>query len=161
MKKVLIALDYYPTSQKVAETGYEIAQAMNAQVILLHVTSDASYYSSLNYSPIMGFGGVNSIDTVQTDNGEVLTKVTQGYLDKLKRHLGDREMLTMVKSGVFGETILNTAAEVKADIIIMGTHSRRGREKILVGSVAENVLHHSSIPVLIIPIKSNKEEKII
>jgi len=159
MKKVLIALDYYPTSQKVAETGYEIARAMNAQVILLHVTSDASYYSSLNYSPIMGFGGFNSVDTVQTDNVEVLAKVAQGYLDKSKRHLGDKKVQTMVKSGALGETILNTASELKADMIVMGTHSRRGLEKILVGSVAENVLRHSSIPVLIIPTKSNRESK--
>lgn len=159
MKKVLIALDYYPTAQKVAETGYEIARAMNAQVILLHVTSDASYYSSLNYSPIMGFGGFNSVDTVQTDNVEGLTKVAQDYLGKSKRHLGDKKIQTIVRSGGFGETILNTASEVKADMIVMGTHSRRGLEKILVGSVAENVLHHSSIPVLIIPTKSNKETK--
>lgn len=159
MKKVLIALDYYPTAQKVAETGYEIAKAMNAQVILLHVTSDASYYSSLNYSPIMGFGGFNSVDTVQTDNVEELAKVAQGYLNKSKRHLGDKKIQTVVKSGVLGETILNTASEVKADMIVIGTHSRRGLEKILVGSVAENVLRHSSIPVLIIPTKSNRESK--
>lgn len=159
MKKVLIALDYYPTAQIVAETGYQIAKAMNAQVILLHVTSDASYYSSLNYSPIMGFGGFNSVDTVQTDNGEELVKVAQGYLNKSKRHLGDKKVQTVVKSGALGETILNTASEVEADIIVMGTHSRRGLEKILVGSVAENVLRHSSIPVLIIPTKPNRESK--
>ena len=68
MKKVLIALDYDPTAQKVAEMGYNLAKSMHAQAILLHVTSDVSYYSSLNYSPIMGFGGFNSVDTVQTDN---------------------------------------------------------------------------------------------
>lgn len=159
MKKILIALDYDPSAQKVAETGYELAKAMNAQAILLHVTSDASYYSSLNYSPIMGFGGFNSVDSVQTDNVEGLKKVAQDYLDKSKRHLGDEKIQTIVKNGVFGETILNTASEVKADIIVMGTHSRRGLEKILMGSVAENVLHHSSIPLLIIPTKATKDNK--
>lgn len=159
MKKILIALDYDPTAQKVAETGYTLAKAMHAQAILLHVTSDASYYSSLNYSPIMGFGGFNSVDTVQTDNVEELMRVAQDYLAKTKRHLGDEKIQAIVKSGLFGETILNTASELKADIIVMGTHGRRGLEKILVGSVAENVLHHSSIPLLIIPTKSNKETK--
>lgn len=159
MKKVLIALDYNPTAQKVAETGYNLAKAMHAQVILLHVTSDASYYSSLNYSPIMGFGGFNSVDTVQTDNVEGLRKVAQDYLDKSKKHLGDEKIETIVKSGILGETILNTASEASADIIVMGTHSRRGLEKILLGSVAENVLHHSSIPLLIIPTKAINEKK--
>jgi nucleotide-binding universal stress UspA family protein len=159
MKKVLIALDYDATAQKVAETRYNLAKAMHAQAILLHVTSDASFYSSLNYSPIMGFGGFNSVDTVQTDNVEGLIKVAKDYLDKTKRHLGDEKIQTIVKSGLFGETILITASELKADIIVMGTHSRRGLEKILVGSVAENVLHHSSIPLLIIPTKAIKETK--
>jgi nucleotide-binding universal stress UspA family protein len=46
LKKVLIALDYDPTAQKVAETGYSLAKTMGAEVILLHVISDPVYYSS-------------------------------------------------------------------------------------------------------------------
>jgi nucleotide-binding universal stress UspA family protein len=46
LKKVLIALDYDPTAQKVAETGYSLAKAMGAEVILLHAISDPVYYSS-------------------------------------------------------------------------------------------------------------------
>ena len=154
MKRILIALDYDPSAQKVAETGHKLAKAMKARTILLHVISDATYYSSLNYSPIMGFGGFSTIDTVQTDTAEDLKKVAQNYLDKSKQHLGDEKIQTVVKNGVFGETILNTATELNVDIIVMGTHSRRGLEKILVGSVAENVLHHSSIPLFIIPTKA-------
>ncbi len=154
MKNVLIALDYNPSAQKVAEIGHKLAKAMKARTILLHVISDATYYSSLNYSPIMGFGGFSSVDTVQTDAAEDLKKVAQNYLDKSKQHLGDEKIQTVVKNGVFGETILNTAAELNVDIIVMGTHSRRGLEKIIMGSVAENVLHHSLIPVFIIPTRS-------
>ena len=153
MKKILIALDYNPSAQKIAETGHNLAKAMKARTILLHVISDPAYYSSLNYSPIMGFGGFSSVDTVQTDTAEELKKVAQDYLDKSKQHLRDEKIQTVVKNGAIGETILKTATDLKVDIIVMGTHSRRGLEKILVGSVAENVLHHSSIPLLIIPTK--------
>lgn len=153
MKKVLIALDYNPTAQKVAEMGYYIAKAMNAQSVLLHVIPGATYYSYLNYSPIMGFEGFSNLDKIQTD-AEELKKVAKEYLDKSKKHLGDETIQIAVKNGDSGETILDTAKEVKADIIVMGTHSRRGLEKILMGSVAEYVLHHTSIPVLIIPTKS-------
>ena len=38
MKKILIALDYNPTAQKVAEVGFSMAKSMNAKVLLLHVT---------------------------------------------------------------------------------------------------------------------------
>ena len=154
MKKILIALDYNPTAQKVAETGHKLARAMNAPTVLLHVISDATYYSSLSYSPIMGFGGFSSVDTVQTDTAEELRKVAQNFLDKTKQHLGDEKIETIVSNGDFGETILKTAIKLNVDIIVMGTHSRRGLEKILLGSVAENVLHHSSIPLFIIPTRA-------
>ena len=61
MKKILIALDYSPSAQQVAEAGSELAKSMNAQVILLHVIYDPTYYSSINYSPIMGFEGLSLI----------------------------------------------------------------------------------------------------
>ena len=157
MKNILIALDYDPTAQTVAETGHKLAKAMKARTILLHVISDATYYSSLNYSPIMGFGGFSSIDTIQTETAEELKKVAQNYLDKSKQHLGDEKIQTVVRSGDFGETILKTATDLNVDIIVMGTHSRRGLKKILMGSVAENVLHHSLIPLFIIPTRDLEE----
>ena len=157
MKKVLIALDYDPTAQKVAETGHKLARALRAQTILLHVTSDPTYYSYLDYSPIMGFGGFGSVNAIQTDTAEGLKKVAQNYLDKAKQHLGDEMIETLVRNGDFGETILNTATKLNVDIIVMGTHSRRGLNKILMGSVAENVLHHSLIPLFIIPTRAFEE----
>ncbi len=62
----------------------------------------------------------------------------------------------MVKEGDFADSILVTAKEMHADIIVMGSHSRRWLEGILMGSVTEKVLHHTSIPVCIIPTKQNK-----
>ncbi len=151
MKKILIALDYNPSAQKVAEEGHKLAKSMNAQAILLHVISDATYYSSLNYSPIMGFGSFGN--AIETNSDEELKRVAQNYLDKSKEHLNDNTIQTIVRSGVFSEAILNAAKELNVDIIVMGTHSRRGLDKILLGSVAENVLHHSPIPLFIIPTK--------
>ena len=55
IKKVLVALDYDPTAQKVAEEGFFLADSMDAEFILLHVISDPVYYASTEYSPVMGF----------------------------------------------------------------------------------------------------------
>lgn len=151
MTKILIALDYNPSAQKVAETGYALAKSMNATVILLHVISDIAYYSSPDYSPIMGFGGFSSIDIGQADSIEEIKKIAETYLDKSKQHLGDETIQTVVRNGDYGETILQIAKELNVDVIVMGTHSRRGFEKILAGSVAEKVLRHSPIPLFIIP----------
>ena len=157
MKKVLIALDYSPSAQKIAETGFDLAKALNAQTILLHVTSIATYYSSLNYSPIMGFGNFSQSDVVEKDTTTELMKVAERFLHKAKQHLGDKTIQTFLLNGDPGEGILKTAADLKVDLIVMGTHSRHGLEKIFLGSVAEKVLHHSLIPLFIIPIKSLQE----
>jgi nucleotide-binding universal stress UspA family protein len=154
MKKILIALDYDPTAQMVAEIGHKLAKTMNACTILLHVISDTSYYSSNDYSPIMGFEGFSSVDTIQTDPERELMKVAENYLDKSKQHLGDEKIETVVSKGEFGETISKTAVKLNVDLIVMGTHSRHGLEKIFMGSVAENVLHHSLIPLFIIPTRA-------
>jgi len=155
MKKVLIALDYDPTAKKVAETGFAMAKAMKAEVVLLHVIADPVFYSSAEYSPVMGFNGFMETAELQLNTIESLKKASQQYLDKSKQHLGDKTILTIVKEGDFADTILKTAKDLHADIIVMGSHSRKWLENIVMGSVTEKVLHHTPIPLFIIPTKKN------
>ncbi len=152
-KKVLIALDYDPTAQKVAEVGFSMAKAMNAEVTLLHVISDPVYYSSTEYSPIMGFNGYMDMNPVKLDSTDALKKASQYFLDKTKHHLDDETIETLVEEGDFAESILKAAKELHVDIIVLGSHSRRWLDEILMGSVSEKVLHHSLIPLFIVPTK--------
>jgi nucleotide-binding universal stress UspA family protein len=158
MKKVLIALDYDHTAQKVAEKGFSLAKTMDAEVVLLHVFTDEAYYSTLEYSPIIGFSGFSGEDFSRLISTEGMTKASNYFLEKIKDHLGDNSVLVMVEEGDFAEVILKTARHIHADIIVMGSHSRRWLEKILMGSVTEKVLHRTSIPLFIIPTKGNKEK---
>jgi len=151
--KVLIALDYNPTAQKVAEEGFSIAKAMNAEVTLLHVISDPFYYSSTEYSPIMGFNGFMETGPLQLDSIDGLKEAALLFLDRSRHHLGDKTILTLIREGDFAESILKTAKEIHADIIILGSHSRKWLENIVIGSVTEKVLRHTPIPLLIIPTK--------
>jgi nucleotide-binding universal stress UspA family protein len=154
-EKVIIALDYDPTAQKVAEAGFSLAKSMNAKVTLLHVISDPVYYSSREYSPIMGFTGYMELGPLSI-NADGLKEASRQYLEKSKQHLGDKTVQTLVKEGDFAESILETAKEVHADIIVMGSHSRRWLDEILMGSVTEKVLRNTSVPVVIIPVKQKK-----
>lgn len=158
MKKILIALDYEPLAQKIAETGYELAKKLEAKIVLVHVVSDVVYYSSLNYPSVMGYDGFNNLDMLQLTNTDGLKKAAQDYLDISKQHLGDDSIETIVAEGDFGESILEVGKQINADIIVMGTHGRHGLDKLLMGSVAEEVLHKSPIPLFIIPTK-NFEDK--
>jgi nucleotide-binding universal stress UspA family protein len=157
MKKVLIALDNNADAQKVAATGYELSQALHARAILMHVTTGIAYYSSLNYSPITGFDAFSNLDVEQTNAGDELKRRAQDYLDNAKLSLADETIETVLKEGGYAENILQTAKEMKADIIVIGTHSRKGLNKVLLGSVAEKVLHNTTIPLFIIPVKFTEE----
>jgi nucleotide-binding universal stress UspA family protein len=93
----------------------------------------------------------------QLDSIDALKKASVQYLEKIRIHLGDRSILTLVKEGEFAETIIETAKEINADIIALGSHSRRWLEEILMGSVTERVLHNSTIPLLIVPTKKHNK----
>lgn len=152
-RKVLIALDYDQTAQKVAEEGFLLSQNLRAEVFLLHVVSDPVYYTSTEYSPILGFTDYTGIGTFQLDTSEGLRKAAQHFLEKTKRHLDDTTIQSIVKDGDIAESILEAAKETHADIIILGSHSRKWLENILIGSVAAEVLRQSSLPLFIIPTK--------
>jgi len=151
--KVLIALDYDPTAQKVAETGYSFAKAMGAEIILLHVISEPVHYSSPDYSPIMGFTGFMDMGPLTLDSVEGLKDASRKYLLKISQHLDDETIKVLVKEGDIGETILELARTLHADSIVMGSHGRKWLEKIIMGSVTEKVLSQTSIPLIVIPTK--------
>ena len=148
-KRILIALDYDPLAETVAAKGYALAQALQAKVLLLHVVVEPAYYSSVEYSPIMGFTGFSDADTYLVT--EDLVKEANRFLDESKKHLGDETIETSVVEGDFADAIIDAAKSFSADLIIMGTHHRKGLDKLLMGSLAEKILNTTSIPLLAIP----------
>ena len=156
MNKVLIALDYNPTSQKVAEMGFDLAKTMKAEVTLLHVIFDPTFYSSSDYSPIMGFSGFLNNDPLHLNAIEELKMATLDFLDKTRIHLGDLTIQTLVAEGDFAETILKVSKTMHADLIVLGSHSRKWLENIVMGSVTEEVLLKTILPLYIVPTKKHR-----
>ena len=154
MKKVLIVLDYDPTAQKVAEQGLELAVTMGAEIMLLHVIADPEHYNATKHITIMGFAGCNDVVPCKLDSVAERKIYAQKFLDKSKEHLGNKSIQTMVAEGDTAESILNAAKDIHADIIVMGSHSRKWLQNIVIGSVSEKVLHHTLVPVFIIPTKA-------
>ena len=156
IKKILIALDYNPTAQKVAEVGFTLAKSMGAEVTLLHVMSDPKYYSSMEYSPIMGFNGYINMSKLSLESIVGLKKASQEFLVKTKQHLGDNTIQILIEEGDCAESILKAAKHLHVDVIVMGSHSHRWLENMLMGSVTEKVLRHTTISLLIVPTKRHK-----
>jgi nucleotide-binding universal stress UspA family protein len=148
MKKVLITLDYNPSSEKVVNMGYELAQLMKAEVCLFHVLADISYYG-MQYEPFMGYEGYSFPVDMKVDDGMV--KVAKDYLEKAAAHLKDPNVKIHLAEGDTAKTILEYAEEWGADLIVMGTHSHSALEKLFMGTVASGVLERTKIPVYMVP----------
>lgn len=151
MKKVLIAIDYNPSSQKVAETGHELAKLMGAEVCLIHVMSEMSHYG-MRYPTFMGYEGYDP-GAVDLEMINEMHKVTEDYLKSAASHLNDPNVITHLAEGDAANVLLEYSEQWNADVLVMGTHSHSALEKLLMGTVASKVLEKTNIPVYMVPVK--------
>ncbi|MDR9456261.1 MAG: universal stress protein [Salegentibacter sp.] len=151
MKKVLIALDYHPVSEEVVNAGYELAKKMGAEVCLVHVLSDVAYYG-IQYQPFMGYEGYSET-AIDLNVASEMRQVAEDYLDKAAEHLNDEKVGKHLAEGDTARTLLDYADEWQADLIVMGTHSHSFLEKLIMGTVAAQVLEKTKIPVYMVPVK--------
>ena len=157
MKKVLIALDYDPSAQKVAETGFSFSRTMKAEITLLHVMADPQDYTLTEHVTVMGFS--DHLDTSEVTSEKTFDpkKLSMQFLDKSKLYLGDNRIQTLLEEGDCAEAILKAANKISANVIVMGSHSRKWFKNTTMGSVTEKVLQNTTIPVLIIPTKKQSK----
>lgn len=148
MKRILIAIDYSPAAEKVAETGYALAKSLMAEVAIVHVITEAAFYA-MDYSPIMGYKGAYTAGAIEVLNE--ITKEAENFLAATVRHLDDNSITTMILQGEKHEAILQCSIEWKADLIILGSHSHHGLERLFSTDTASYILKHSKIPLLAIP----------
>lgn len=153
MKKILIAIDYALSAQKVAVQGYALGKALNAHIVLLHVIEDVGYYSSTVYDPIMGFAGFTNDAFLDNAALQNIEKEATEFLAKTKLHLKDDTIESAVVHGDIADSILETAKKEHCDLIVIGTHGRNRIEELFLGSTAHHLIKKATIPIFVIPIK--------
>ena len=140
MKKILIAVDDGPTAEKVATNGFQLGKQLNAEIALLTVVDTTILFTDGDTTP-----------------GELADMIKNDYkksqLALIKKVFKNHKVGTFVEKGKPFEVILNVAEEWGADLIVLGTHGRTGLPHLLMGSVAEKVIRHSTKPTFIIPTK--------
>jgi nucleotide-binding universal stress UspA family protein len=151
MKKILIAIDYNPVSEKVTEKGYELAKKLNAEVCLIHVLDDVGFYGA-QYPTFMGYDGYTGVGP-DFDVALEMRNIAEDFLDKAKKHLNDPQIKTHLAEGDTGKTIMAYGEEWGADMLVMGTHSHSVLEKLFLGTVAQKILEKTKIPVYLVPVK--------
>ncbi len=153
MKKICIALDYNPSAEKVAQTGYAYAKALGSETILAHVTSDLAYYN-LDYSPIMGY--IYPINTKGINIAAEISHVAENFLSAAAEHLGGKDIKTEVLNGIpdnTAKTLLKFCETNLIDLLVIGTHGHSALENVLMGNTAVRVVRHTKIPLLVVPVK--------
>ena len=138
--KILMAIDDGPAAEHVAVNGFNIAKQLNAEIALVSVVDTALFMTTDGFSP-------KEMEEIMRNDFKKSLKI---LIDKVFK---EYKVRTFIEEGKPYEMILKVAGEWKADIIVMGTYGRTGLPHILMGSVAEKVIRHSTKPVFIIPAK--------
>jgi len=138
IKTILCALDFSEVSPKVAAYAKALAQVCGAKIIALYVAPSLTQYVEFHVQ-------ASYIDDFVTGIVHGASETMDTFL---KDYFTDVPAEGRVVTGYAAEEIVSAAEEMKADIIVLGTHGRRGLDKFLFGSVAEKVIKTSSVPVL-------------
>lgn len=142
MKNILVPLDLKTDTAKVLDHAVDIAQVRNAKLWLLHVAAPnpdfVGYEAGPQYIRDMRAG------TLREEHGQLEQMVsrltTQGI-----------QCQPLLVMGATVETILGEAQRLHADLIVMGTHGRRGLAKAFMGNTCDEVLRANRFPVLVVP----------
>ena len=136
--RILVPVDFSDCSLEALEYTIQAAKEFAASVTILHVIEPASY--GLDFTLVHAGHAQKTADALEARLGEFTTLLTR--LGIPARHV--------LRGGAPGNTILDGARDGNADLIVMGTHGRRGFSHLVSGSVAEAVLRQAPCPVLTI-----------
>ncbi len=139
IKKILCPLDFSKIAQKSLDYAVFMAFAHNAELQLLHVVDQLHGFDSFQ---ILALTPNEIADRMET---EAIKKLSN-MIGQIKETL---ETKKAVRHGKASVKIIEMAREMKADLIVMGSHGRTGLSHVVIGSVAEAVVRHASCPVLV------------
>jgi nucleotide-binding universal stress UspA family protein len=138
--KILIAADDGDPSARTVEYGFKLAKDLGAEVILVCVIDPAL----ASGNPDAGIFPDDALITLKTK--------TNDFLTRMKNRFGEGVDTTiLLPVGEVQATVIETAVSQGAGMIVTGTHNRTGLNKLFNGGIAESVIHHSSVPVFVVP----------
>jgi nucleotide-binding universal stress UspA family protein len=142
VRRILVPVDFSAGSDAAVQWAQALGDAFGAELVLLHVM-DSSVSSMVG-----GPGGV-----LAPPPPAALFEEMRRDAQKALEAVGARVpgAVQVLREGSPRQEILNAADELKADLIVMGTHGRTGLAHLLFGSVAEHVVRHARVPVFTVP----------
>lgn len=143
-KRILVPVDGSETSNQALASAIALARESQGAIRLLHVVEELAYLTG--YDQFGGYSG--ALLKAMRENGDRILEDAAARV---------REAGVACESVLFdtfgqhlGETVAKAASQWNADLVVVGTHGRRGVSKLLLGSGAEQVIRQAPVPVLVI-----------
>ncbi len=138
IKTILFPTDFTEASVKVLPYATYLADKLGAKLMVLFVVEELSKYANF-YVPH------SALDNLEAELMESARKKMESFVED---YFEDFPVETIIRRGDVPEEIIKVAEEKGADLIVMGTHGRKGLEKVILGSVAERVVKGAPCPVM-------------
>lgn len=143
--RILVAIDGSPPSGHALRTASELGRQSGAQLRLVHVLDQSAYWTG--YDPAGGAAG-QLLAAMQDSGRRVLDEAAQAA--RAAGVAADTLLVDRLGAGGrLGEAVADAAGTWGADLIVVGTHGRRGPSRLLLGSGAEEIIRLSPVPVLV------------
>lgn len=144
--RILIASDGSDLADRAIEHGLQLAKLAGSEVTIVTVTEPVTIVGG-GYASIAG-GVIDPLPELI----EAQEKAARELLERAAKKAAEQGVSAktiLVDNSFAAEGIVATADEIGAELIIMGSHGRRGLNRLLLGSQTNNVLAHTKIPVLV------------
>ena len=142
--QILIAVDLSESSELVIKKGIELAIKMEASVILSSVVPMYVDYLQSQMSMVP-----TPWDEIYTAQKEAAIKELKLVQDKFP----NIPIEIFVEVGNAKDVVIEKAKKEKVDYIVVGTHGRTGFSHVVMGSTAEYIVRHATMPVMVVPMK--------
>jgi nucleotide-binding universal stress UspA family protein len=151
-KKILFPVDLSESSEKIVPYIQTVAKKFNSEIHLLFVARVFDYFTGI-YVPAA------SITAMEKD---IIYGAEKRLDEFVEQYFSDYpNMVTSVVPGDASNKIIDYITSNDIDLVIMGTHGRKGLDKVIFGSVAERVVKTAPVPIMVVnPHRTDSETEI-
>ncbi len=143
LEHLMVATDFSACSKEALEYAIHLARKTNGKLTLLHV-----FESPFFYPAEISLSGYPEVYQWLQDFKQDELKRLNLLADQVRKE--GLPVESILKEGIPSLEIVRTAKEIGADLIVLGTHGRKGLSHVVMGSVAERVSREASCPVFIV-----------
>jgi len=141
-KHILIPVDGSDNAQRAIDKAIGLAQAFKSKVTATYVIDP---YAFTGVGTDFAYGQAEYLSAATAEGKQALQVANDAF-----QTVGIEITTTLVEGHTTYKVILETANAIGADLIVMGSHGRKGLEKLILGSVTSQVLSHAHLPVLVV-----------